>query len=299
MSTRKPHSSRLGRGLGSLIPTTPTTDSGPDDGTYFYCAIDRIEAMPGQPRRSFDDAKLEELAESIRESGLIQPLVVREADNGRYVLIAGERRLRASRKVGLTELPVIVREVTDAHAFALALIENIQREDLDPIEEALAYQRLLEEHGFTQAELSSRVGKSRSAVANAIRLLKLPEILREYISEGHLTAGHARAVLSVDENLQGPLAERIITESLSVRQAEDLARAFKEKGPGENAKLPPSTPQKQPLSPQMRSIETRLREHLGARVVLSQKSSGAGSIEVHYADREGLEAVLAQLLPDF
>ncbi len=294
MSTRKSSSSRLGRGLGSLIPTAPTPTAA--DAQYFYCDVERIDAMPGQPRRRFDQERLEELSTSIKESGLIQPLVVRESGEGRYELIAGERRLRASKLAGLKELPVVVREVTDSSAFALALIENIQREDLNPIEEALAYARLVEEHGFTQEDLATRVGKSRPAVANSLRLLKLSPLVRDLVSDGLLSAGHARAVLSVDDEYQAPLAERIITEGLSVRQAEELARAFKKLGPGETRDgEAPVTPRAVVLTPQLKAVQRQLMERLGAKVVLSKKASGAGSIEVHFADDDGLQSILDQI----
>jgi ParB family chromosome partitioning protein len=293
MAGRLPSKSRLGRGLDSLI-SAPRQAAG-DDEPYFVCPIASIDPMPGQPRKQFDRDKLTELSESIKHSGLIQPLVVRKGDGDRFTLIAGERRFRAAQIAGLTEVPVVVREVADADAFALALIENIQREDLNPMEEAHAYERLIQEHGFTQDDLATRVGKSRSTVANALRLLKLPESVRDVVAEGTLSPGHARAVLSVDPDLQAALAERILTEELSVREAEALARTFKllEKG----ADAPPPSPAKKPeLSPQLKAVQRQLVERLGTRVVLSRKKTGAGVIEVHFANDESLQAILDRFL---
>lgn len=285
MATRQGRN-RLGRGLGSLISTAPAASDGPQ---FLECAIDEIVPMHGQPRRHFDEERLEELAQSLRESGVIQPLVVRRDDEGRYTLIAGERRLRASKLAGLSHVPVVVREVTDDDAFALALIENIQREDLNPIEEARAYRRLIDEHDFRQDDLAQRVGKSRSAVANALRLLRLPPVVTDLVADGLLTAGHARAVLSIDPNLQPMLAERIVTEELNVRQAERLASEMKA-APGDT---PKSHKARAPeLSPQLKSVQRRLMEHFGARVVIHRKRKGGGTLELHYADDDGLQALL-------
>ena len=279
--------SRLGRGLGSLISTAPTSA---DEAEFFDCPLEDISPMGGQPRRHFDEERLEELAQSLRESGVIQPLVVRRNDAGGFTLIAGERRWRASKLAGLSSVPVVVRDVDDDDAFALALIENIQREDLNPIEEALAYRRLIDEHDFRQDDLAQRVGKSRSAVANALRLLKLPPVVTDLVADGFLSAGHARAVLSVDSNLQPLLAERIVTERLSVRQAEELAAEMKaESGTKRPVKKTANAPE---LSPQMKAVQRRLMEHFGARVVIQRKRSGGGTLELHYADDDGLQALL-------
>ncbi len=216
--------SALGRGLGSLIPTGVAEDSRRD---YFTCALNKIDPAEGQPRKRFDPDALAELSRSIKESGLIQPLVVRER-GGRYELIAGERRWRASQMAGLTEVPVVVKDVSDAVAFALALIENIQRQDLNPVEEALADRRLLDEFEFTQATLADQVGKSRSAIANAVRLLALPEHALELLSLGQLSSGHARALLGLDDPAQiVALADAIVSEQLTVRQIEQRVRHLK------------------------------------------------------------------------
>ncbi len=224
----------LGRGLGALIPrqgldssagAAPQSDS-PD---YFICKIKRIKPCATQPRKHFDQDALNDLAASIKESGLIQPLVVRriEGDDKNYELIAGERRWRASQLAGLTEVPVVLKEVSDAIAFALALIENIQRQDLNPVEEALAYRRLIEEFNFKQSELAEQVGKSRAAVSNAMRLLQLPEDVLELLGDGSLSAGHARALLSLEADDASVLAEMIIDQELTVRDVEQRARSIK------------------------------------------------------------------------
>lgn len=287
MATRQGRN-RLGRGLGSLISTAPAAAETSEDAAFFECPVGDISPMDGQPRRHFDAERLEELAQSLSETGVIQPLVVRRNDERGYTLIAGERRWRASQIAGLTHVPVVVREVADRDAFALALIENIQREDLNPIEEALAFARLIGEHEFRQEDLAQRVGKSRSGIANALRLLKLSPVVRDLVADGVLSAGHARAVLSVAEEMQPLLAERIVTEQLSVRQAEDLARQMKAGvAPEKSANEP-----KAQLSPQLKSVQRKLMEHFGSRVVLNRKPNGAGSLELHYADDAGLQLLL-------
>lgn len=222
----------LGRGLGALIPRQNIDGAGAAPATspdYFICKIKHIKPCPTQPRKHFDTNALNDLAASIKESGLIQPLVVRriKGDARNYELIAGERRWRASQLAGLTEVPVVLKEVSDAIAFALALIENIQRQDLNPVEEALAYRRLIEEFNFKQSELAEQVGKSRAAVSNAMRLLQLPEDVLALLSDGSLSAGHARALLSLEAEDASVLAEIIIDKELTVRDVEQRARSIK------------------------------------------------------------------------
>src|SRR5436853_4516528 len=215
----------LGRGLGALIPGgSPSERKG-----VMNLGIEEIRPNKAQPRRHFDDAHIEELADSIRSKGVLLPLIVRRIAEG-YVLVAGERRWRAAQRAGLRELPVMVREVSEKEAFELALIENIQREDLNPVEEAEAYKRLIEEHGLTQEELATRVGKDRSTVANALRLLRLPDPIKEAIVAGQLSMGHARALLAIPE--EGDLkkaAEKVIDENLSVRAVEVLVQRLRSK----------------------------------------------------------------------
>ena len=220
------HQKGLGKGLGALFGDFPPADSQPQtpDRTL---PIQKIEPNPNQPRKDFDPEALQELADSIALHGLIQPLAVRPEGNGFYQIIAGERRWRAARLAGLTEVPVVILEADDRTAAELALIENLQRRDLNPVEEAMGYRRLQEEFGMTQDQTAQRVGKSRPAVANALRLLALPEDLLEMLADGRLSAGHARAVLSLkDPGLQRQAAQKIAALDLSVRQAELLCRSM-------------------------------------------------------------------------
>lgn len=211
----------LGRGLGALIPDAPVGE--PSEATL-QVSIEKVDLNPWQPRRKFQDETIGELAESVRQHGIIQPLVVTRGERGRYRLIAGERRLRAARQAGLDTVPVVVREEADSEdALALALIENIQREDLNAIDEALAYEQLHEEFALTQDEIAERVGKSRSTVANSLRLLKLPEEVQEMVSDEQISMGHARAILGLEgASKQIALAKKIVKSGLSVRQAEML-----------------------------------------------------------------------------
>lgn len=290
MASKRPQNKRLGRGLGSLLSSSPTQAA--EGEAYFECEVGQIDPMPGQPRRQFDQSALEELSDSIARSGVLQPLVVRDAGDGRYTLIAGERRLRASKLAGLERVPVVVRDVSDREAFALALVENLQREDLNPIEEALAYQRLIDDFGATQEEVGQQLGKGRSTVTNALRLLKLDNVVQGLIAEAALSPGHARAILAAPAEHQAPLAERIITEGWSVRKAEQAARAAKDGldplAPPEK-KLPPPRP---PRSAQMQHVERSLMEHFGTRVRIQQKADKSGVLELHFADNDGLQAIL-------
>lgn len=209
----------LGKGLSALFPASVTSASQP----LFECPVDRIDAMDGQPRTRFDDEALNDLADSIKASGIIQPLVVTDSGNGRYALIAGERRLRAARIAGLAAVPVIVRQVAPADMFVLALIENIQREDLNPVEQARAWQRLVKEFGMTQEEAAARVGRQRSTVANSLRLLKLcPEVLQA-LESGGIVEGSARALIGLDRERQLQLLAQIQEKALNTREVEALA----------------------------------------------------------------------------
>ncbi len=280
----------LGRGLKNLIPDRK--DEG--GGRLVQVPVDAIERPPDQPRTHFDETGLEELAESIAESGVIQPLVVRHGEDS-YELIAGERRLRASRKAGLDEVPVVVREVSDAEAYALALVENIQREDLNPIEEATAYERLKRELGLTQAELADHLGKSRSAVANATRLLELPESVRQMLVDGDLSAGHARALVSLDDEPARRLAERVVEEGLSVRETEKLAQRAKESDDETSSSR--SSGSRYRDDAQVTKIKTDLQRALGTKVELKDRH-GKGRVEIHYDDYEILQSVLDRILEE-
>jgi ParB family chromosome partitioning protein len=273
----------LGRGLGALIPgSSPAERRG-----VINLGIEEIRPDKHQPRRHFDEANIAELAESIKSKGLLLPLIVRRAHEG-YVLVAGERRWRAAQKAGLRELPAMVREVSEKEAFELALIENIQREDLNPVEEAEAYKRLIEEHGLTQEELAARVGKDRSTVANALRLLRLPDVIKEAIVAGQLSMGHARALLAIaDETDLKKAAEKVMAEQLSVRAAEALVQRLKSKrGPKEK---------REEGTVQTRHLVEKLQRKLGAKVELKDKG-GSGVLEIRYQSLAELDRVLAGIL---
>jgi ParB family chromosome partitioning protein len=237
--------------------------------------VEAIAPNPYQPRREFSQAALDDLSESIRARGVLQPVLVRTLGEGRYELVAGERRLRATRQAGLAEIPALVREMTDQESLAIALIENLQREDLNAIEEAQGYHQLQQEFGLSQDELARQVGKSRSAVANALRLLNLPEAVRRDIQAGTVTAGHGRALMSVgDEAAQADLHRRIVENGLTVRQAEAQAVFWKGSGrlPGANemdAPLKPGRSEKsesEPLAPELEAVQDALSELLCVRV---------------------------------
>jgi ParB family chromosome partitioning protein len=275
----------LGRGLEALIPG----GSGVDE-----VDIDLIAPNPEQPRQRFDEAALEELTASIREHGLLQPLVVTRlvTDSGAvsYRLIAGERRLLAARRAGLTRVPVVVRETTPRGLLELALVENLQRADLGPLEEAQAYRRLAEEFGLSQAEIAARVGKSRVAVANALRLLSLPEPIKEGLSSGQISEGHARALLGLPDAAARLHAYAEVTaRALSVRQTEELVRRLRA------APTPARTPRRP--DPDLAAIEERLRIALGTQVRLERSRKG-GRIVIQFYGDEDLSALVTRLLGD-
>lgn len=291
----------LGKGLGSLIPSAASQSTGPRE--YFTCALDKIRPADVQPRKHFDQGALEDLASSIKESGLIQPLVVRQVGES-YELIAGERRWRASKMAGLVRVPVVVKDVDDAVAFALALIENIQRQDLNPVEEAMAYQRLLEDFELTQAELAEQVGKSRSAIANAVRLLSLPTDVLTYVSTGELSAGHARTLIGLESDLMESAILEIRSQNLNVRDTEALVKALKNPDAQEvvttsEPDVPASEPAAQAGPAWQHATHThervnKLSQRLAAKVQW-RDASGRGRIEIHYDDYDTLQAILAQL----
>lgn len=278
----------LGRGLDVLLPTRkePVASTGQTygKGNVFECPIEKIVPQKGQPRQHFDKDRLEELAASIREHGLIEPLVVRRRGE-EFELVAGERRWRAAQRAGLRDVMVVVRDVSAKDAYELALIENIQREDLNAVEFAEALQRLLTEHGYTQETLAARVGKDRSTVANALRLLKLPDRVRRLVATGELSEGHGRALLGApDEATLASLAEKVATGRLSVRQTEALVRGAKSTGNGsaEGAKG---------KTPAVRDLEARLSRRLGTRCYVRDKD-GKGEIVVSYSSLDELDRLL-------
>jgi ParB family chromosome partitioning protein len=262
------------------------------EGNVFLCGLEKIVPHKGQPRQHFNAAGLDELAASIREHGLLEPLVVRRLEQtDTFELVAGERRWRAAQRAGLREVLVVVRDVSAGDAFELALIENIQREDLDPIDFAEALDRLLREHGYTQDTLAQRVGKDRSTIANALRLLKLPDPIRHQVREGQLSEGHARALLGVSE--QGrltALADKIVRGHLSVRQTEALVRATKtSSAPGSEGGKPPGK------TVAVRDLETRLAKHLGTACQVHDRH-GKGQIVIRYASLDELDRLLELIL---
>jgi len=285
----------LGRGLAALIPgAQPSAAQAVLRREYFECAIEEIYPSDDNPRHVFDDARLAELAESIRNQGIVQPLVVRQRPQpqGGYWIVAGERRWRAAQRAGLRAVPVVVKEVTTEDAFELMLVENLQREDLNPIEEAEAYQRLVTDHDYTQEKLAERVGKDRATIANALRLLKLPQPVLHKVASGELSMGHARALLGLDG---GPAieraAERVIARQLSVRQTEALVR--KERGAPEK---PRTGPQIVPPTAAVRDLEQQLERALGTRVRVAQKDAQRGSIEIEYHSLDQLDTLLEKML---
>jgi ParB family transcriptional regulator, chromosome partitioning protein len=300
-----PKRNALGRGLAALIPgapppsapapTTGIASRRPSDGTRTI-AVEEIHPSPGQPRTRFDDARLDELAASIKTQGIIQPLIVRARapeNGGGYELIAGERRWRAAQRAGLHELPAVVRDVAPTQAFEMAMVENLQREDLNPLEEAAGYQRLIEEFGYTQEQLSDRVGKDRSTVANSLRLLRLPDSVRGLLAEGRLSMGHARALLGLEvAAAMEKMARKIVAGELSVRRVEELVRRSRDdsKAP-EPAASGPRTP-----SASARDLAMRLTRTLGTRVEVLEVGKERGQIAIHYHSLDQLDALLERLM---
>ncbi len=276
----------LGRGISSLLPDEPLAANETSSPTMLK--ITDIEPNKEQPRKDFDKEKLSSLADSIKEYGLIQPLVVSEKSNGRYVIVAGERRWRAAKAAGLKEVPVTIKEYTKEEIAEIALIENLQREDLNPIEEALGYQSLLDDYNLTQEAVSKKLGKSRSAVANSLRLLSLDDEIKKLISVGKISSGHARAVLSLPtKEKRLLLAERIIAEDLSVRRAEVLAKIL-QKEPVQKEKKD-SSPTQYDL--EMSKICERLSSKFGTKVTMS-KGKNKRKIEIEYYNDKDLERII-------
>jgi ParB family chromosome partitioning protein len=280
-----PPRSGLGKGLDALIPTGKTTYTGEGNGVT-QVAIDLIQRNPRQPREKFDLEELENLAISIREHGVIQPLIVSPGKNGIYTLIAGERRLQASRKAGLRTVPVVIRHATDQQLLELALIENVQRADLNAIEEAEAYQHLEKEFKLSHDAIASRVGKNRSTIANSIRLLEASSAVKQALVNGQITGGHARAMLKLSAKAQEELLNKIITLDLSVRTTEMLSRKYS----GQK----PVTKRKSGRSANVNDLERRLQSSLGTRVALKHGKKG-GTVTIYYYSDEELDSLLEKL----
>ena len=273
----------LGKGLGALLPDIEKEDRK----NFFYCGIEEIAPSRYQPRKGFNEKKLTELAESIKEKGIIEPLIVRKTDGG-YELIVGERRWRAAQSAGIKEVPVIVRDVTTREALELALVENLQREDLNPLEEAEAYKRLMEEFQYTQEELAKRIGKDRTTVANAVRLLKLPQEIKASLADETISSGHARAFLGLNSPEEQKMAcSRVIQRGLSVRETERLVKRL-------NAQRSKRDMDDIPASEediQLGYLEETLRKFLGTQVRIPKRGR-KGKIEIEFYSREDLERII-------
>jgi len=281
----------LGRGLGALMPEAAGATKAPvTPRTYFSAGIEDLYPSPEQPRRRFDDTKLDELAESMKAHGVIVPLVVRPRSEGGYFLIAGERRWRAAQRAGLHAVPVVVQDVEESTAFERALVENLQRADLGPLEEAAAYQRMVDHLGYSHEHIAERIGKDRSTVANMVRLLKLPAPVRQLVDESRLSMGHARALLGLDEAAAIERAARtVVDRGLSVRATEALVK--KARAPEKPAKPGPAK------SASVRDLEERLTRSLGGPVKITEDAPGkSGRIEIRYMDLDHLERLLDRLL---
>ena len=266
--------SALGRGLSALIPQRAASDT-----AVVEVPLSRIRPNPHQPRRHMDDAGLEELAASIREHGVLQPVLVTETLDG-YQLVAGERRVRASRLAGLERIPALVRQLADRAQLEVALVENVQRADLDPIEEALAYRQLIDEFGLTQEQVSDRVGKARATIANTLRLLDLHADIQTSIVDGTISEGHGRALASLPLDGQAQVLRTVVSQSLSVRQTEELVRRLREPKPA--AVAAPAAR----LDPDLERVESHLRERLGTKVSLSRSRAGGRIVIEYYSDEE-------------
>ena len=276
---------RLGRGLAALIGDDTSEESVVQDvRSLRHVPVELLHPNPNNPRKHFSEEDLESLAKSLRDKGLLQPLVVRPRGDGSFEIVAGERRWRASQRAGIHDVPVLIRELDDRETLEIALIENVQRSDLNALEEARAYRQLLEQYGYTQQQLADGIGKSRSHIANTMRLLSLPEKILQQIETGQLTAGHARSLIATDA--PEDLAEKIIALNMTVRQAEDLAR--------DNAIAVPKT-----LKPEKdadtRALEKELTLALGLAVLLKHKGKTGGSLQISYRTLDQLDEVIRRL----
>ena len=287
----------LGRGLDALLGSLsdsplaehaapPEPAGAAEDGSFRRLPVDLIRRGKHQPRRIVEESSLEELAHSVRARGIVQPIVVRPTGSGSFEVVAGERRWRAAQMAGLDEVPAVVRELSDREAAAIALIENIQREDLNPIEEAQGYRSLADDFGLTHQELADAVGRSRSAVSNALRLLDLNDDVRALVEAGELDMGHARALLALVGPVQSEAAAEVVRRRLSARETERLVR-LKVKGE--------TPPQRRARDPDVVRLETDLAERLGAKVRIDHGKKGTGSVTIHYSSLEALDGILERI----
>jgi ParB family transcriptional regulator, chromosome partitioning protein len=277
---------RLGRGLAALIGDDVIEAASPEESRGLrHLPIELLHSNPNNPRKQFKEEELEDLSKSIREKGLLQPIVVRQRADGEFEIVAGERRWRASQRAGLHELPVLIRDLSDGETLEIALIENIQRSDLNPLEEARAYGQLLEQFSYTQQQLADSVGKSRSHIANTLRLLTLPESVRAYIEDGKLTAGHARTLVATDS--PADLANKIISLGLSVREAETLTRSN------------PATPTRKAKAAKdadTRALEKQLAEAMGLRIEIKAQGREGGTLLIKYKTLDQLDGITHRLM---
>lgn len=274
----------LGRGLDSLFADNSVDEINP---SVNKLRIMEIEPNHDQPRKDFDEKALSELTESIEQHGVLQPLVVRPLANGAYQLVAGERRWRAARIAGLTEVPVVIKELSDEEVIEIAMIENLQREDLNPLEEALGYRYMMDELGITQEQAAEKVGKSRPAVANALRLLKLPDEVQEMVKNNLISPGHARALLGFDsEDMIIQTAKLIVKDDLSVREVETVVK---------NSKKAPKISKQQKRDKFFSEVELALVENLGRKVKIKESKRDAGLLEIEFFDKDDLESLAMKL----
>ena len=284
----------LGRGLDALIPSGAGEGEEAAGEGLVYLETEKIAGSPFQPRKNFKAAAIKELADSIKEQGILQPLVVRPRSRGGYELIAGERRLRAAKLAGLARVPALIRDVDDKSGLEISLVENLQREELDPVEEAEAFRRLLTEFEYTQEELSRRVGKDRATVANALRLLNLPETIKDDLRAGRITAGHARALLMAGaESLRRSLRDAIVKDGISVREAERRAQA----GSGKKKKKASGAGAAAPVSGgvHIKQMEERLIRELGTKAKIVRGTKG-GRIEIQFYSAEDLDRIYRRII---
>lgn len=282
--------SGLGRGLDVLISTEDVVTSGSN--TICEVSLDLIEANPNQPRREFSEEGLQELADSIKEIGIVQPITLRATDEGKYQIIAGERRWRASIRAGMNSIPAYIKTVDDKELMEMALVENIQREDLNPIEIALAYQHLVEKYGLTQEKLAERVGKKRATVANFMRLLKLPAPLQIALRNGTIDTGHARAILSLDDPRQQLKAyKEVVGKGMSVRMVEEFVKTVKE-GDIDRKSVKPKSSQ----TPEIQSFRNEIETHLGRKVTVSCNTQGKGKITIAFDNIDQLKELANKIV---
>lgn len=276
----------LGKGLSALIPEDVVESEQQDEKGKMLIPLNEIRNDNNQPRKAFDNDKIAELTESIKTHGIIQPLILRKSDDGLYVIVAGERRWRAAKMAGLKDVPAIVMELSEKDVLEISLIENIQRQDLNPIEEASAYKKLLSDFNLTQEDLSKRIGKSRTAITNTMRLMNLDIRVQQYIIEGIITEGHGRALLGIkDKEIQYELSQKVIDENLSVRELERLVKRILE---GKTAEEKETNNE---LNPYYKEIKNQLQSYFGTKVNISNKNN-KGKIEIEYYSEDDLQRIL-------